>query len=305
MIKLGLSFVTVAAFAALLGFANSPVAFGQAPVFHRMLAVGLKDPVVLDVSISKGDLTIEYNRDGVVSIYASGKDASGRSLTEDFLKSSLIIDKEENHITVRSSASVPDVKSMSYRIDVPFRTQVNSSALEMGNQKLIGITGPAKLESSVGNIDVTYVRFSQVQAITGKGNISCARVAQVFAETGRGNITLEEDGPSEAAVKKGLGRIEISGARGKINASTDGGDLHIKAVLTGNWQLKSVAGSIRIELPPRSYFEINAETTSGGISVERDDMHKPPAESHQLHDQVNGGGTHIEAQTISGNIYIQ
>jgi hypothetical protein len=282
--------------------------FGQAPGFRRTIPVSIAEPVILDVAISRGDVTIGYARDGEVSIYASAKDLNGKSVTEAFFSSALFIEQGKNHISIRDFlATAADITlSISYRIDVPFQTQVNSSVFGIGNQKLIGIAGPAKLTSGIGDIDATYVRFAAVEAITGRGNISCSRAAQVKAETGAGNITLMEDGPSKAAVKKGPGRIEVGGARGSFEGATDIGDLHIKAVPNGNWHLTSVAGNIRVEVPPKAKFRLDASTLLGKIFVEHNAIQKPPDDGvRQLQQEVNGGGKSIQARSDHGNIFIQ
>jgi hypothetical protein len=278
----------------------------QVSAFRLKLDVGLKDPVRLYITAVNGDISITYHRDGEVSIYASGKDRSGNLLTEEYFKTHLTIEQNGSHVTLQSKESTSDETSgMSYRIDVPFRTQVNSSVLKTGNQSVIGVTGPVKLMSGEGNLDATYVRFAPVHAITGKGKISCTRVAEVNAETGGGSITLLESGSTKAVVRKGSGRIEIGGARGNVEAMTDSGEVHVKAVLDGNWSLTSASGNIRVELPPRASFDIEGGTISGMISIERDGMEKPPEMANQFHQKVNAGSRHIVVHSGSGNIYIQ
>ncbi len=286
--------------------------FGQVSVFQKILATNLKDPVILNIALSGGNVSIGYSHDGQVSIYASGKDMAGRNLPEEFFRTNLFIEQKENQVWVRDSVGtgpsdsvLGSLYSLTYRIDVPYRTQVYSTVSGTGNQKLMGVTGQARLVSGAGDIEAMYVRFAPLEAITGKGNIACTRVLQVNAETGEGNITLLEDGDSKAIVRKGRGKIEVGGARGSLEGSTDAGLLHVKAVLHGDWQLKSESGSIRIELPPKASFEIEASSPSGEIAVEREDMRKPDAEMHQIHEQVNGGGQRIALRSVKGSLFIE
>jgi len=58
-------------------------------------------------------------------------------------------------------------------------------------------------------------------------------------------------------------------------------------------------------LPPKAKFEADLATKSGTISFERPDVEQPAADHHTWHQQVNGGGKHIEARTNSGNIFIE
>ncbi|HEY6927215.1 MAG TPA: DUF4097 family beta strand repeat-containing protein, partial [Steroidobacteraceae bacterium] len=191
------------------------------------------------------------------------------------------------------------------RIDVPYRTEVDSRVSGVGNQILTGVYGPARLLSGAGDISAQYVRFALLDAKTGKGNISCTRCFGVNAETGEGNITLMEDGNSKAVVKSGRGRIEVGGVNGTFDGSTDAGMLHIKAVPSDDWQLRSNSGTIRIELPPEAKFEIDAHSDSGEVAVEREDLQNPENDAHQLHQQVHGGGKHITVRSVKGSISIE
>jgi hypothetical protein len=297
--------------AAIAALSRVAVSFAseQEQLFQRAFATSINEPVTLSVAVSGGSVTIGYSRDDEVDIYASGKDAGGKDLPAEFFQNKLLIEQKENSVSIREIPGVGSLLgslySIDYRIDVPYRTEIDSTVFGTGNQTLEGVYGPATLVSGAGDIDAKYVRFAPVEARTGKGNISCTRCFAVNAETGEGNITLLEDGNSKARVKSGRGRIEIGGARGAIDASTQAGALHIKAVPSDDWQLQSGSGNIRLELPPQAKFEIEAGSDSGEINIERDDMQKPEGEAHHLHEQVNGGGKHILIRSDKGSISIE
>jgi hypothetical protein len=280
--------------------------FAKGPV-RQTLEVGLKDPVVLDLSVAAGDVRVTYSRDGELSVSVSARDANGEEISEDFLAHGMTVEQDGPRIRIRS---LPDrfpgaAPKVSYQIDAPFRTEVNAAIIGAGNLTVIGVTGPAALATAEGNIEVAEVLRSRVEARTGKGKISCLRIREVNAETGSGNIVLMEDGPSRAVVKSGLGAIEAAGARGSLFASTDKGDVHVKAVLYDTWEITSRAGNVRIEMPPKTKFNLDADTVSGIVSVERDDMLRPASEIHELHQQVNGGGRRVSVHSTAANIFIQ
>ncbi len=282
----------------------------QVPVFQKTLVTSIKDPVTLTVAVSTGNITVGYSRDDQVTLYAYGKDGGGKALPQEFFKNKLIIEQKDNHVSIRETpgagALLGAIYDINYRVDVPYRTEVDSTVSGAGNQTVAGVYGPATLVSGSGDIDAQYVRFAPVHANTGKGNISCIRDFGVDAATGDGSITLMENGDSKAVVKKGRGRIEVGGARGTVDGSTDAGSLHVKAVLSGDWQLKSDTGSIRVELPPKAKFEVDASSDSGEIAVEREDMQKPDGdEAHHVQQQVNGGGKRVVAHTAKGSIFIE
>ena len=283
----------------------SPEAWGQTALFQRVLKLELSpDPLVLNIALSRGDLNIRYSREGEIRISGFTKHLTDKSAAEQFFKSGLVITQDKQNVSIRNTPNASDV-AVQIELDVPYRTELNSVVAGAGNQKLIGITGPAKLQSGEGDIDITFVRLGPVEARTGKGKISCTRVLQVNVETGEGNISLVEDGISKAVVKKGSGRIEVGGARDTVEATTDSGALHIKAVPNGDWKLKSGSGNIRIELPSKLNFEIAASTPSGNISIEHEGMQQPEGNVHEFHQAVNGGGKHIQAQSVSGNITLE
>jgi hypothetical protein len=287
-----------------VAFASEPI-----PVFQRTLPTDIKEYTTLDVAVSRGNVEISYSRDDQVAVYASGKDAVGKDLPVEFFAKTLVIEQKGNNVSIRDQLSADSLLSplysVDYRIDVPHRTTVYSEVSGTGNQSLLGVSGPATLISGAGNIAAVYVHFAQIYARTGRGNISCTRAFEVNAETGDGSITLMENGNSEAVVKKGRGKIEVGGARGTVDGSTDAGTLHVRAVPWGDWQLKSSSGSIHIELPKKAKFDLDASSGSRGIDIERDDLQKPEGEVHHLHQQVNGGGRHILARSAKGTISIE
>jgi DUF4097 and DUF4098 domain-containing protein YvlB len=237
----------------------------------------------------------------------------------------LTIEQNGNHVRIRHVAhfAYPEAGiNVSYRIDVPYRTEV-SSRVNHGNQTFSGIMGPVKAITSKGDVKASYISKGlqaqteqgnlslqvigeRVEARTGNGNITCERIAQgVNAETGDGDVTLIVVGPSTATVKQGAGRINVSGARGRLTGSTHAGELHVRAIPHDDWQLNSASGNITLELPPTSRFELDASTDSGELQFDRSDLGKPDAEARHFHEKVNRGGKRIDAHSASGRIVIR
>jgi DUF4097 and DUF4098 domain-containing protein YvlB len=296
----------------LLLVAASGLSSGQLSIFQQELDTSIASPVNLSVSLSGGNVTIAYSREGKIKITAYAKDAEGRNVAKEYFNRHLYIEQQGNNLKVSDSAnkSITDLPvglfyNITYRIDVPFRTELVSTLSGLGDQKLLGIMGPAKLVSTVGNVAVEQVRLAPIQVRTGRGNISCTRDLDVDAETAEGNITLLENGTSKAVVKRGTGRIEVGGARGRFEGSTDRGNLHIKAVPHDDWQLDSASGTIRIELPPKAAFSLDAKTDHGAISINRDDIQNPDPDTREVHQEVNGGGKHIVARSEKGSIFVE
>ncbi len=283
------------------------IASAESRIYTRVMTVDIKDPVILDVAVANGDVTIAYNRDGQVAVYAFTRDAAGAYGSRELFESMLTVQQTDNHVTVhtRPGAHAPEGVHISYKIDVPLRTQVVSTVSGIGSQIVMGITGPATITSGEGDIDARYISEGLLTARTRLGRVSCIRVNQLDVETEGGTITLMENGPSVAAVKHGAGRIDIGGARGAVRATTDKGGLSIKAVPWDTWELASNSGAIRIAVPSKAKFDLDVTSNSGDISIERQDVARPGADTRQCKQSVNGGGKRIQARTASGTISIE
>jgi len=305
--------------------AGTNLSYAQATrEWQRHFSTSIAEPVILQVDLSHGDLQIAYAREGEVSIKLSARSSSGTEIDENYFAAHILIDQSGNKMFIREqpSASALDRSiRMAFQIDVPYRTQIQTRVVT-GKQSITGVMGPVTAQSDNGNIKVEYVSNAvtaeagtgnldlqvlgaKIDAKTGTGNISCSRAPQgVNAETTDGDITLMVVGSSQAIIKSGAGRIEVGGVRGTLLASTVAGDLHVKAVPHDDWQLKSVSGNIRVELPPQSGFEIHAATQTGTVIVGRDDLEKPNIEVRHVDQKANGGGKRIELHTGAGKIVI-
>jgi len=288
--------------------------------FHHTFAVSLAKPLSLQVDLREGDLRIAYARDGEASISVAVQNASGIDLTS--LATRLVLTQTGNRLEVRErpGTSSPTLK-LTYTIDVPYRTEVHAS-LQRGRQTITGIMGPVSAEVGDGDIELSYISLGaaadartgnlsfevvggRIEARTGQGKIACQRAPQgISAETQDGDISLSIVGASTAIVKSGSGRIDVGGARGTLLISTNAGDLHVKAVPHEDWQLSSKSGTVRIELPPASSFDLDAVSDSGDVVIARDDLDKPATGDRRLNRKANGGGKRIEVRTESGRIVV-
>ncbi len=290
--------------------------------FQETKPVALQEPVILDIDIEIGQLQILYNRDGQVTLSVSTQGSLGVEAGKDSPPLPLV-EQNGNHITIRmAGARDQKVRSAHYRLDVPYRTEV-ISRVGTGKQEISGIMGPVRVVTESGDTRVSYVSEDvaatvgngslnldviggQVQARVRRGSIACTRAAQgISAETEQGDITLTAVGPSTAKVKEGSGRIEVSGARSSLAGSTDGGDIHVRAVVHDNWQMTSRSGNIRIELPVNSSFMLDASTVAGTILFDRDDLEKADERTRHINRTVNGGGKRIDAHTETGQVAIR
>ncbi len=315
--------------------AGAAFAQSQNVAFHKTFPVLASESVVLEADISQADLQISYSRDGQITVTASAKAIDGSPLDPDFFEKSLHLEQIGNRFSLRQDPSSVDRSRkvhVALTIDVPYRTELTSNVAQ-GRQAITGIMGPVHATSGQGDIQISYIAKGvdaradtgnldlqvigeHVAASAGVGNISCTRIAQgANAETADGDITLTVVGSSSALVRKGSGRADVNGAQGSLTVSTDAGELHVKAEPHGNWKINSASGNLRLELPARARFELDASTDSGNLQPERDDLRAPEPGTRHFSQIVNNQTviTHIannpapriEAHTGSGRIVIR
>jgi hypothetical protein len=290
--------------------------------WHKTIAVSIAQPLTLNVHLIDGDLQIAYAHEGEVSIMAQVQPSAADNMPPNDLSDLIFTRVDGNNIVIQQRPFQPGGRlKASYRIGVPYRTELHSS-VSSGGQMITGLMGPINAHSDQGNIHISYIaKGVYAETKTGDvflemvgeratvaarvGSIVCARINQgVNAETGNGDIALLVVGPSAAKVIQGTGRIEARGLRGTLIATTDIGDLQVKAVPHDDWELNSRSGAIRLELPRAAKFDLHAVTEDGDLVIGRDDLSKPSAGTRELKERVNGGGKRIEAHSKSGRITV-
>ena len=290
--------------------------FGEDKIeFKKTVSLSPTDHIILDVTVPKGDVSIQYRHAGEISIVASAITTDGKDLPADFFDTSLKVEREGEHLKISATPTVtyaiPNLK-ISYMIGVPDWIEVNSTVEKDGKQTVAGVRGPVKLVSGSGDIRAVYITTT-LDARTGSGNIEVTRVGtSAKVETGGGNIRMKNIGPfSVAIVKKGTGRIEMDGVSGSFTGSTDAGELDAKGGVYGEWNLRSNSGDIRIEVGSGTEnnedpkFDIDAATRLGKLLTENDDLKAcRVAVVRECHQKVNGGGNRVIARSLKGNIFI-
>ena len=303
-------------------FSLLDLCWAESQEFHKTFPVSNAETLKLAVDIPDGDFEVAYSHDGEVTITAVARSSGENKIDENYFRDGLSIEQTGNRITIQqvSNSLYPAVK-LQFRVDVPYRTEITSS-VKHGKQNVRGVTGPIDLRGT-GDVSVSYVSQTaavdvergnlsfqmvadHVLARTGNGSISAERLPKgIRAETGDGDIKLMVVGASEAIVRSGTGRIEIGGARDKVMGVTDRGDLRVRAVPYGDWNLRSISGAIRVELPEQVSCQWDVSSGSGKLEFDRADLQNPSPDAHQFSYKVRGGDRKIEVHSESGDIWIR
>jgi DUF4097 and DUF4098 domain-containing protein YvlB len=179
-----------------------------------------------------------------------------------------------------------------------YRVEARTSG---GDMKLEDVSGPSRLNTSGGNLQVRQVKGDfdgrtsggdvriesmdgSVRAHTSGGDVFVSDIkGTVDADTSGGEVrVIKVDGKIGARTSGGNVRCELEGPNRGISATTSGGSVWLKLPkdITGTLDAQSSGGHIDSDLP---------------ISTTR-------WSEHRLSGQINGGGEEIFVRTSGGSI---
>jgi DUF4097 and DUF4098 domain-containing protein YvlB len=158
-----------------------------------------------------------------------------------------------------------------------------------GDATASDVGGRASVHSISGDVEASSVN-GDLKAKTVSGN---ARIRQVngyiSAESVSGDIRITDSDPTS------------------IKASTTSGDIHFAGGLSagGRYDMKSHSGTVKVELPTGSSFDIQASTFSGSIDTDFEIKVQGPIEKRKMAGVVGQGGPTLELRSFSGSILVR
>jgi len=297
--------------ALLVGFWANDVQAAKKGSFERTLSVD--EAILLDVSTGSGSITISNGKSGTVEIIGHIKVGSGffkRSADEiedliEHFEADPPVELENGRLRVghiKDRAYRKNV-SISYEIVVPANTEVISDT-GSGSQKVSGIAAPVDADTGSGSITLTDIG-GPVTARSGSGGIKADRVAGGFeAHTGSGSISLTQTAPGDVEATTGSGSIDLQGVVGSLRARAGSGRIVIQGSQAGDWNVDTGSGSIRVDLPDDAAFSLDAESSSGGITIDHPVTVQGKISKRHLRGEVRGGGDSLKLDTGSGSIKV-
>ena len=303
-------FAAIAGYFLVTGAFAAPVPIQAAAegTFERSLDVtGVLD---LEVSTASGDITVRRGGNGFVQVTGRirvNRRADDPRGTLQTIQADPPIEQNGNRIRIgRNSDQDRQLMrnvSISYEITVPVDTEVQARS-GSGDLEIMEVAGPVDVTSGSGDLDLSDIG-GDVEARTGSGDITAEGIAGSFqAQAGSGDIEVEQSGPGNIEISTGSGDIEIHNIRGGLRASSGSGDIDVDGEPTDDWRLTASSGGITLDLPAQFGFDLDAETSSGSISMDQP-ITTRNLRRNRLSGQVNGGGVGIRLRTSSGSIRIR
>lgn len=284
--------VRVALAAAILGFVPATALAQTEGTFERTLQVD--GPVDLDVATGSGNITIRTGGDGQVQV--TGRMRPGSDWRRDSDRAAENIRALEEDPPIEQTGNTIRIGHIedrdrregvriSYEIVVPVATRAESHT-GAGSQTIDGIAGPLEAGAGSGSLEISDIGGS------------------VEANAGSGSVTIDGvDGDVEA--RTGSGSIRVHGLTGGLDARTGSGGIDAEGVPVREWSLRAGSGSLTVDVPDDTAFDLRARTNSGGIDSDHPITVQGRMDRRTLAGSVRGGGVLLDLSTGSGSIRIR
>jgi len=311
-----LNFKLLALCGLLLAGSWSGVVMGATGSFQQSVSVdGL---IFLDVSTGSGSITISSGAADRIEV-TGHITVNKRSFLGLFKRSSKEMEEMVRKIEDNPPVHLADGQlrvghlddkeykhnvSISYEIVVPANTEVKSHT-GSGSQKISDVAGPVEAGTGSGKVTLTNIGGA-VNARSGSGAIRADEIAGAFeARTGSGSVRLTQVAPGDVVVRTGSGSSVLHGVVGALRVRAGSGRIEIDGQQDGPWNIDTGSGSVRIKLPDDAAFELDAQTGSGGITVDHPLTIQGKISKKHMRGNVRGGGDLLTIETGSGGIRIE
>jgi DUF4097 and DUF4098 domain-containing protein YvlB len=282
---------------AILLFAQTAFASEATGSFSRNLTVSGNPQV--EIQTGAGNITVRTGGGDRVSIecrikandnWGGGWFGSGSRLSPEErvkrLEANPPIEQNGNTIVIGKieDEELRNNVSISYEVTVPSSTRLESRT-GSGSQRIEDIHGPVRASTGSGTIEIGKIG-DQVDAQSGSGHIEIGGAdGEVTARTGSGHITLHN-------IKAGL------------RASTGSGGIDVDGDARNDWDLHTGSGGIDVRTPSSAGFRIDAESGSGGVTINRPITMQGNFSRRHIEGTVGNGGPTMRLRTGSGGIRV-
>ncbi len=291
--------------------------------FDRSLDVS--GPIRLELSNVSGDVSILGSADGKVHVHGdvrvSGFGFGNPQSRLNNILSNPPVELKGDTLRVGKDASRLHNVSISYSVEVPRDTEVNSSSVS-GSQLVRNVRGPVqassvsgtvrgkdigrevRLTSTSGSIDAENCG-DDVRATSVSGTVTVLSAkGDVLAHSVSGDVHVQNPG-GRVDTDTSSGSVDVRDANGDVKAHATAGRVTIQGNPAGNsyWDLKTVSGSVDIAVPSSASFHLSAGAVTGQIRAQIPIMIEEQGK-HSLRARMGDGGARVEIHTVSGGIEV-
>lgn len=214
---------------------------------------------------------------------------------------------------------------------IQVRTEQSGDTLTVEVRKASGTEGAFGFRiSPSARVTATVPRQCNLTARSGDGSISIERVTgRIELRTGDGGIrgtdlagslivhtgdgTLRfDDVEGTVDMESGDGGARLTGKLQEVRLRTGDGSVDVRAdegsAMTGDWEIRTGDGGLRLELPARFSANLDARTGDGSVHVEGFGVSGSPGareEPSSIQQPLNTGGRLLRLRSNSGTITVR
>lgn len=183
------------------------------------------------------------------------------------------------------------------------RIESNPPIRQEGNTIRIGRLDDSEVTKNVFiDYELTVPARTQLTTNTGAGNQTIVGLQlPIEATTGAGRI-LVEDVTGDAHLHTGAGNVEVRSAQGRLVADSGAGSIKASGDPKSDWDLRVGAGSIKVEVPAASSFELDANSGFGHVRVDQELGLDGSISSSHVRGKVGHGGPVMRLNNGAGTI---
>ncbi len=163
------------------------------------------------------------------------------------------------------------------------------------------------IEASTGSGDVELQDVgARFKGSSGSGSVRARNLhGPANLESSSGDIELTESAPGDVRAQTGSGSVRLNGISGGLKAGTGSGDIEVNGNPASDWKLDTGSGSVRLTVGSAARFNLNASTGSGSIRTQQPIQMQGEINRHRVNGTVNGGGPTLRINTGSGDVDIK
>lgn len=129
------------------------------------------------------------------------------------------------------------------------------------------------IQTGSGNIEYNGVDVGEASFQSGSGNIKIVDMkGDITVQTGSGNISGDSL-CGKLSARAGSGNITVTGFAGSGAIATGSGNVRVEAAsVTGDMEMQTGSGNIKLEIPEKLSFHLEIQTGSGSIKTDFDEI---------------------------------
>ncbi len=213
-----------------------------------------------------------------------------------------VIPTSENRIKVQLYGLLENKKEPDYNLSTNINNGILTIEVKSRKYELLNWKRNHRLDVFIPQ---SYSNDLSIKTTVGTTDIGRLDLNNLEVEATSGHILTKDMTTRSAKLENLSGRIELSGFAGQLDATNSSGGITVsyKEFNSNTLNLKSNSGSVKLQLPQNSAFDLLAKSLSGSAKCSFP-IEIKKTERNYIEGVVNGGTNKIIIESKSGNIVV-